>query len=125
MKKYEIKNGSVINFSSIASEGNPYFPHYSAAKAGIEGFSKALAKGFAADGIRVNCVQPGPIETPMATAPHAQKLTEKTISAVPMKRIGKPEEVAELCLFLASDKSSYMSGAICIISGGLLIRSKV
>lgn len=125
MKEYQIKHGSIINFSSIASEGNPHFPHYSAAKAGVEGFTKSLAKEFGPVGIRVNCVQPGPIDTPMAKAQNSGNLIDKTIAAVPLKRIGKPEEVAELCLYLASDKSSYMSGAICLISGGLLIRSRI
>lgn len=110
--------GSIVNLSSMSGKsGNPGQTNYSAAKAGIVGMTKAAAKELAHYGVRVNAVQPGLIRTPMTEAmtPEAYAATEATI---PMRRAGEPEEVAKVVTFLASDLSSYMTGAVLEVSGG-------
>ncbi len=114
----EAKRGSIINISSMSGKvGNPGQTNYSAAKAGIVGMTKAAAKELAHHGVRVNAIQPGLIRTPMTEAmtPEAYAATEATI---PMRRAGEPEEVANVVAFLASDLSSYMTGAVLEVSGG-------
>lgn len=114
----EARRGSIINISSMSGKvGNPGQTNYSAAKAGIVGMTKAAAKELAHHGIRVNSIQPGLIRTPMteAMAPEAYAATEATI---PMRRAGEPEEIAGVVAFLASDLSSYMTGAVLEVSGG-------
>ncbi|MDQ4112390.1 MAG: 3-oxoacyl-ACP reductase FabG [Actinomycetota bacterium] len=112
------KRGSIINISSMSGKvGNPGQTNYSAAKAGIVGMTKAAAKELAHHGVRVNAVQPGLIRTPMtgAMSPEAYAATEATI---PMRRAGEPAEIANVVAFLASDLSSYMTGAVLEVSGG-------
>jgi 3-oxoacyl-[acyl-carrier protein] reductase len=112
------KRGSIINISSMSGKvGNPGQTNYSAAKAGIVGMTKAAAKELAHHGVRVNAIQPGLIRTPMTEAmtPEAYAATEATI---PMRRAGEPEEIAQVVAFLASDMSSYMTGAVLEVSGG-------
>jgi 3-oxoacyl-[acyl-carrier protein] reductase len=114
----DAKRGSIINISSMSGKvGNPGQTNYSAAKAGIVGMTKAAAKELAHHGVRVNAIQPGLIRTPMteAMAPEAYAATEATI---PMRRAGEPEEIANVVTFLASDMSSYMTGAVLEVSGG-------
>ncbi|GAB2869625.1 3-oxoacyl-ACP reductase FabG [Nocardioides pacificus] len=114
----DAKRGSIINISSMSGKvGNPGQTNYSAAKAGIVGMTKAAAKELAHHGVRVNAIQPGLIRTPMteAMAPEAYAATEATI---PMRRAGEPEEIANVVAFLASDLSSYMTGAVLEVSGG-------
>lgn len=114
----EAKRGSIINISSMSGKsGNPGQTNYSAAKAGIVGMTKAAAKELAHHGVRVNAIQPGLIRTPMTEAmtPEAYAATEATI---PMRRAGEPEEIANVVAFLASDLSSYMTGAVLEVSGG-------
>lgn len=114
----EAKSGSIINISSMSGKvGNPGQTNYSAAKAGIVGMTKAAAKELAHHGVRVNAIQPGLIRTPMteAMSPEAYAATEATI---PMRRAGEPEEIAKVVAFLASDLSSYMTGAVLEVSGG-------
>ena len=114
----DAKRGSIINISSMSGKvGNPGQTNYSAAKAGIVGMTKAAAKELAHHGVRVNAIQPGLIRTPMteAMAPEAYAATEATI---PMRRAGEPEEIANVVAFLASDMSSYMTGAVLEVSGG-------
>jgi len=113
------KSGSIINISSIASiKGFSGLSHYCASKGGIMAMTKALALELAPMGIRINDIDPGAIETPGATGGADKKGNESMVSTVPMKRWGKPEEISNAVLFLASDESSYMTGSAMIIDGG-------
>ena len=115
------KSGCVLNMSSVSGiTGLPRQTNYSASKAGIIGFTKALAKEVAGYGIRVNAVCPGYISTDMLKTLN-EEMKKAVINSVPVKRMGEPEEVAELCLFLASDKAKYITGEAIKIDGGLAI----
>ena len=110
--------GSIVNMSSISGKvGNPGQTNYRAAKAGIVGLTKAAAKEAARHGIRVNAVQPGLIRTPM-TEGMDQDALNSGLAQVPLGRIGEPEEVAGVVLFLAGDLSSYMTGTVMEVTGG-------
>jgi len=110
--------GSIINMSSISGKvGNPGQTNYSAAKAGMVGLTKAAAKEVGRYGIRVNALQPGLIDTEM-TATMDQAALAAGVAAVPLGRIGTPDEVADGALFLASDLSSYITGTVIEITGG-------
>lgn len=110
--------GSIVNISSMSGKiGNPGQTNYSAAKAGIVGLTKAAAKELARHGVRVNAVQPGLIKTPMTAAMSAEAFAA-TESTIPMRRAGEPEEVAGVVTFLASDLSSYVTGAVIEVGGG-------
>lgn len=113
------RSGSIINMSSVVGVfGNAGQANYAASKAGIIGFSKSIAKEIGSRSIRCNAVAPGFIETDMT-----QELDDKTkeafLAGIPMKRLGKAEEVADLCVFLGSDMSQYISGQVLSICGGL------
>ena len=111
--------GSIVNISSVVGiAGNYNQANYAASKAGIIGFSKSCAKEFAARGIRVNIVAPGFIETEM-TAQMPPELKQTWTSRIPMRRGGTPDEVAQACLFLASDASSYITSVVLPICGGM------
>lgn len=113
------RGGSIINMSSVVGVfGNAGQANYSASKAGIIGFSKSIAKEVGSRNIRCNAVAPGFIETEM-TAVLDDKTREVFLSGIPMKRLGKGEEVADLCVFLGSDRSAYISGQVISICGGL------
>src|SRR5207247_896598 len=117
----EAKSGSIVNISSLSGKaGNPGQTNYSAAKAGIVGLTKAAAKELAHHGVRVNAVQPGLIRTSMTEAMPAEVFAERE-AAIPMKRAGEPAEVAGPVLFLASDLSSYLTGAVLEVGGGRLM----
>jgi len=114
----ERRSGSIVNVASIAGkEGNPNMVPYSTAKAGVIGFTKALAKEVAAAGVRVNAVSPAVIETPIL-----KQLTPAQVeymkSKVPLGRLGQPEEVATVIAFLASHKASFVTGQCYDCSGG-------
>src|SRR5690554_1358060 len=114
------KSGSIINMSSVVGvKGNAGQANYAASKAGIIGFTKSVALELGSRGVRSNAVAPGFIETEMTA-----KLDEKTIQtwreAIPLKRGGKPEDVADACVFLASDLSSYITGQVLQVDGGML-----
>jgi 3-oxoacyl-[acyl-carrier protein] reductase len=113
------RSGSIINVSSLSGiTGLAGQANYSAAKGGIISFTRALAKELAPFGIRVNAVAPGVIETEMVDAVN-EKTKEGYLSAIPLKRFGKPEEVASVVRFLASDDASYITGETICITGGL------
>ena len=113
------RSGSIINISSIVGIfGNKGQTNYSASKAGIIGFSKSLAKEVASRNIRVNVIAPGFIETDM-TDGLPDEIKEKILKNIPLGRFGKPKEVSHLVTFLASDESSYMTGQVFLIDGGL------
>jgi 3-oxoacyl-[acyl-carrier protein] reductase len=113
------KKGCIINMSSISGlVGMARQTNYSAAKAGIIGFSKALAKEVAAYNIRVNAVCPGYIQTDMVKSLR-EDIQKEIINFIPAKRIGTPEEVAALCVYLASDRARYITGEAIRIDGGL------
>ncbi|HHW46440.1 MAG TPA: SDR family oxidoreductase [Clostridiales bacterium] len=115
------KSGSIINVSSIwGITGASCEVHYSAAKAGIIGLTKSLAKEVGPSGIRVNCVAPGVIETDMnANLSESDKAT--LADCTPLLRLGTPEEVAGVICFLASDKASFITGQVISPNGGFLI----
>jgi len=110
--------GRIINISSInGQKGQAGQTNYSAAKAGMIGFTKALAMESAAKGITVNCVAPGYTSTEMVSA-IAQPVLDKIVAGIPVGRLGTPEEVAEICAFLASDMASFITGATIAVNGG-------
>ena len=113
------RGGSIVNIASIVGViGNGGQTNYSASKAGLIGFTKSLAREVAARGVRVNAVAPGFIKTPMT-----DKLNETQVKAlsgkIPLARLGLPSEVASVVLFLASELSSYVSGEVIKIDGGM------
>lgn len=121
-KMIEQKSGVIINISSIAGAvvGYSNLAHYSASKAGMVGFTKAAALELAQYGIRVNAIAPGAIETPgTKVLGEALKQVEQT---VPLKRVGQPEDIANLVVFLASEASSYITGQLIIADGGYVIQ---
>jgi 3-oxoacyl-[acyl-carrier protein] reductase len=114
----EQQSGAIINISSIAGKiGNVGQTNYSAAKAGMIGLTKAAAKELAHVGVRVNAIQPGLIRTAMTTGMRAD-IWDRKIAAIPMGRAGEPGEVADVAVFLASDMSSYITGAVLEVTGG-------
>jgi 3-oxoacyl-[acyl-carrier protein] reductase len=110
------KCGRIINISSIVGMGgNPGQSVYSAAKAGLIGFTKSLAKELGPKGILVNAVAPGFVETDMTRGMNAEAVQEM----IPLRRIGTPADVAGLVVFLCSDLSSYVTGQVLVVDGGL------
>ncbi|MEM9676202.1 MAG: 3-oxoacyl-[acyl-carrier-protein] reductase [Cyclobacteriaceae bacterium] len=114
------KSGSIINITSVVGiKGNAGQANYAASKAGIIGFTKSVALELGSRNIRSNAIAPGFIETEMT-----DQLDEKTVQgwrdAIPLKRGGKPEDVADCAVFLASDMSSYISGQVLQVDGGML-----
>ncbi len=113
------KSGSIINTSSVVGlMGNAGQVNYSASKAGLIGLTKSLAKELASKSVRVNAVAPGFIDTSMTEA-LGEKAREALENVIPLKRTGKPEEIAQAVLFLASDNSSYITGQVLAIDGGM------
>jgi acetoacetyl-CoA reductase len=111
--------GRIINISSVNGiKGQAGQTNYSAAKAGVIGFTKALAQELATKGVTVNAIAPGYIATKMVMAIR-EDILNSIIETVPMKRLGKPEEIGGLCNYLASDIAGYMTGATLNINGGL------
>jgi 3-oxoacyl-[acyl-carrier protein] reductase len=112
--------GAIVNLSSVAAWGLEAVPHYSAAKAGILGFTRAVAREVASRKIRVNAICPGFIDTPM-TQPMSDLMRKATIARTPLGRYAEPREVAQTALFLVSDDSSFFTGQWLSPNGGLLI----
>jgi 2-dehydro-3-deoxy-L-rhamnonate dehydrogenase (NAD+) len=112
--------GRIVNLASVAGkEGNPMAAAYSAAKAAVIGMTKSIGKDVAATGVLVNCVTPSPVETPMLEGLNQAHL-DYMLSRVPMGRLAKAEEVAELIAFLASERMTFSTGAAFDLSGGRL-----
>ncbi len=119
MKHMMRKGGSIINMSSVVGIfGNAGQSNYSASKAGIIGFTKSIAKEMGARNVRSNVIAPGYIETEM-THVLDEKVKEAFLNGIPLKRMGKGEEVADACVFLASDMSAYVNGQVISVCGGL------
>jgi 2-hydroxycyclohexanecarboxyl-CoA dehydrogenase len=123
---HERGRGVIVNVASEAGRvGSQGSATYSAAKAGVIGFTKAIARESARYGVRCNAVAPGPIETPLLNGAEAQlgelgaRLKQGMIDATAMGRSGEPEEVAAAIAFLASDDASYVTGQTLNVSGGL------
>lgn len=113
------QDGRVINISSVSGiTGNAGQSNYAAAKAGIIGFSKSVARELASRNIRVNVVAPGFIATKM-TEPLPDEVKEKVKAEIPLKRFGKPSDVAEMCAYLASEKAAYITGQVFVVDGGI------
>lgn len=121
---YERRRGSIVNVASEAGRtGAPGGTAYSAAKAGVLGFTKAIARESARYGVRVNAVAPGPIETPMLCggafdSPLGARIKQQLIDATVQGRIGRPDEVAGAIAYLASDEASFVTGETIAVSGG-------
>lgn len=114
------KSGSIINMTSVVGlKGNAGQANYAASKAGIIGFTKSVALELGSRGIRSNAVAPGFIETEM-TAVLDPKTVQSWRDAIPLKRGGKPEDVADACVFLGSDLSTYITGQVIQVDGGML-----
>ena len=115
------RKGRIINMASVVGIiGNAGQANYSAAKAGVIGFTKTVAKELAGRGITVNAIAPGFIETDM-TAVVPEKAKDAMLQSIPVKRAGKPEDVANAVLFLASDMSSYITGQVLNVDGGMVM----
>lgn len=115
------KSGKIINLSSVVGiAGNAGQVNYAASKAGVIGMTKSLAKEIGARGITVNAVAPGFIETDM-TEVLGEKFKEETKKAIPLKRLGKPEDVANVVAFLASEDADYITGQVIQVDGGMVM----
>jgi NAD(P)-dependent dehydrogenase (short-subunit alcohol dehydrogenase family) len=120
----ESGNASIINVASVAGvRSAPFMSHYGAAKAALISLTRSLAVETAKDGVRVNALVPGWIDTDLTGFLREDEgIEEKTLGDVPMGRWGRPEEIAEAALFLASDASSFVTGQSLVADGGLTIR---
>jgi len=114
--------GRIVNISSSSTHsGTPYMSHYVAAKSAVNGLTKSLALEYGPAGITVNAVPPGFIDTPMLRTAEARGMirdVQATIDATPVRRIGKPEDIAAACAFLISDEAGYITGQILGVNGG-------
>ena len=122
----ERRFGAIVNTASLhALRGQALAAHYSAAKAGIMGFTKALAREVATHGLRVNAVAPGPIDTPLwrggLTGPELETRRTQRVGVIPLGRLGEAAEVADAILFLLSPASKYVTGQVVSINGGELM----
>src|SRR4051794_16273176 len=118
------KQGSIICMSSVSAQrGGGIFggPHYSAAKAGVLGLQKAMARELGSDNIRVNSVTPGLIQTDITGDKLTPELRLEISKGIPLGRLGVADDVANACLFIASDLSAYITGAVIDVNGGMLI----
>ena len=118
------QNGSIICISSVSAQrGGGIFggPHYSAAKAGVLGLARAMAREFGIDGVRVNCITPGLIETDITQGKLSDEKKAEIAESIPLARLGRPVDVAGACVFLASDLAAYCTGITLDVNGGMLI----
>lgn len=111
--------GRIINITSVVGQmGNAGQANYAASKAGVEGFTRALAREIGSRGVTVNCVAPGFVETDM-TEELDERLITSMLDAVPLGRMAQPEEIAAAVTFLASDEASYITGEVLAVNGGM------
>ncbi|WP_432481385.1 3-oxoacyl-ACP reductase FabG [Moraxella sp. ZY200743] len=111
--------GRIINITSVVGQmGNAGQANYAASKAGVEGFTRALAREIGSRGVTVNCVAPGFVETDM-TEELDERLINSMLDAVPLGRMAQPEEIAAAVTFLASDEASYITGEVLAVNGGM------
>lgn len=113
--------GRVVNIASVAglNGGGPGLTHYAAAKAGIIGFTKALALEVAAFGVTVNAIAPGLVETPLlAKSGMPQEVRDRVVQQMPVRRIGTPDDIAAACAYLASEEASFFTGQVMSPNGG-------
>ena len=123
MSRYFLKqkSGKIINISSVSGIlGNAGQANYSASKAGVIGLTKSAARELASRGIQVNAIAPGFIATDMTDA-MPEEAKEKMTEMIPLNRIGKPEEIADMAVFLASGKADYITGQVFAVDGGMTI----
>jgi 3-oxoacyl-[acyl-carrier protein] reductase len=114
------RSGSIVNIASIAGlHGFVGLPHYSASKGGVLGLTRSLAKEVVGQGIRVNAIAPGGVDTPMID-PFSPAQRNATIAATPIGRLATPDEIAAAVAFAASDDASYLVGETINVSGGFL-----
>jgi NAD(P)-dependent dehydrogenase (short-subunit alcohol dehydrogenase family) len=118
------RSGSIVCLSSVSAQrGGGIFggPHYSAAKGGVLGLAKAMARELGPDNVRVNSITPGLIQTDITGDKLTDDLKAEIIKGIPLCRLGAADDVANACLFLASDLSAYITGAVIDVNGGMLI----
>jgi NAD(P)-dependent dehydrogenase (short-subunit alcohol dehydrogenase family) len=116
--------GSIVCISSVSAQrGGGIFggPHYSAAKAGVLGLARAMAREFGVEGIRINCIAPGLIETDITQGKLTPERKKEISETIPLARLGRASDVAGACVFLASDLSAYCTGITLDVNGGMLI----
>ncbi len=118
------KSGSIVCISSVSAQrGGGIFggPHYSAAKAGVLGLARAMAREFGPDNIRINCITPGLVETDITAGKLSDAKKAEINSTIPLARLGRADDVAGACVFLASELSAYCTGITLDVNGGMLI----
>ena len=118
------KQGNIVCIGSVAAErGGGIFggPHYSASKGGIQSLAKAMARELGPDGIRVNSIAPGTIDTDIFQGKMSEARKKEIVASVPLARLGTADDVAKACLFLVSDLASYVTGIVLDVNGGILI----
>ena len=118
------KSGSIVCISSVSAQrGGGIFggPHYSAAKAGVLGLARAMAREFGIEGIRVNSITPGLVETDITQGKLSDAQKAQIAETIPLARLGRPADIAGACVFLASDLSAYCTGITLDVNGGMLI----
>ncbi|GBD49797.1 SDR family NAD(P)-dependent oxidoreductase [Methylopila sp. Yamaguchi] len=118
------RSGAIVCMSSVSAQrGGGIFggPHYSAAKGGVLGLARAMARELGPDGVRVNSIAPGLIQTDITGGMMTDAIRSEILKGIPLNRLGDALDVARICLFLASDLSSYVTGATIDVNGGMLI----
>jgi NAD(P)-dependent dehydrogenase (short-subunit alcohol dehydrogenase family) len=118
------QQGSIICIGSLAAQrGGGLFggPHYAASKGGVHSLAKSMARELGPDGIRVNAIAPGMVDTDLFKGQISEEQKEAIAKTVPLGRLARPDDIAKACLFLASDLASYVTGVVLDVNGGMLI----